>query len=902
MEWFFVDLKIAFMLFLWIIACVGCGWVILSFAMRFLGAKQGSHLNLPNLDSANLDSAIAESNKNQSCVSTPKTRPLRGAKNRIQASSSASADFLLEAEKRGSPPKSEKRQLLARRGSGEGGAALLREKISEFNPKNGVDSANQTPSCHTERSEVSQINHKRDSSLRTSCYAQNDKVLDCHEVALKRATSRNDEIKSENSHNLAMAKTKTPDSAFFDDLALKVPFSLLCGMIFFTFLTSLIHLFFPINAFVSVIFLAFGIFAFWRKIRDFQLLNLKVLFSASVAFFAVVVLSFFHDSIGDSVNYHIQIVSYIQAENLIFGLGNIHGRLGFNGIIYNFYALTDVSQIFPALRSFIANEIIYFALIFSAIYILVTKNFAKFHLLFIVCSVIPFSFILKWAEFNALYCEGVGAVFGIFIFSALLYVLAQNSQNLPQISQNPQNPQILPQNRFIALLFIISVFATMIKIANFALVLAVAITFIYLNRSFYRPKFYKAYFLLGIFCVIFCLPWAIKGIATSGMIAYPASVGFLKSLPFAVSEAQRESEVCWIMSWARAPGQNCVEVLQTSAWMVDWFSMKTRYFGYFKHFVYHFLASFALFLCLYFYNKMLKKLADSAPASSLRGTKCRSNPLDSANPSPKHFFKFISFSQKGCTPHPAPPTRQKLPLFAFRGSASLNPLLAKNRHSHYCSFAPDFLHHEAGEIKGASHGLSFLDSAFGVAFVGVVVGILFWFYAGPDPRFGMVYIFPLVGLFMAYNISQIKSAESPSTKALFAILFIATLFPFWKLTRDMYMILIVFCLLFPSAILGAKIQRIYLALLIILAFVSVPNMFRDRLGAIKQNPKVLPIFAKKQISDFGVEIYHRSDSAKDGYQAFTYEPRPMTPYSTHQIKEVRFLGRKAYINAKKDER
>ncbi|MGX2983652.1 LIC_10190 family membrane protein [Helicobacter sp. 23-1045] len=819
MEWFFVDLKIAFMLFLWIIACVGCGWVVLSFAMRFFVAKQGSHLNL---DSAILDSAnqtkIAESNKNQSCEA-PKSRPLRGAKNRFQASSSASADFLLEAEKRGTPPKSEKRQLLARRGSGVGGgAALLREKTSESNPKNDkniADSANKMKNAESSAKNPSLRGARSEASATKQ--SKNNK-MDCHEVATS-ATSRNDEMESKNSQNLAMAKTKTPDSAFFDDLALKVPFSLLCGMIFFTFLTSLIHLFFPINAFVSIVFLTFGIFAFWRKIRDFQLLNLKVLFSASVAFFAVVVLSFFHDSIGDSVNYHIQIVSYIQAENLIFGLGNIHGRLGFNGIIYNFYALTDVSQIFPALRSFIANEIVYFALIFSAIYILVTKNFAKFHLLFIVCSVIPFSFILKWAEFNALYCEGVGAVFGIFIFSALLYNLAQNSQNLPQISQNLS--QNLPQNRFIALLFIISVFATMIKIANFALVLAVAITFIYLNRSFYRPKFYRAYFLLGIFCLIFCLPWAIKGIATSGMIAYPASVGFFKSLPFAVSEAQRESEVCWIMSWARAPGQNCVEVLQTSAWMVDWFSMKTRYFGYFKHFVYHFLASLALFLCLYFYNKMRKKCVESTPASSLRGTKCQSN---------------------------------------------------------------------------------LLDSAFGVAFVGVVVGILFWFYAGPDPRFGMVYIFPLVGLFMAYNISQIKIAESPRTKALFAILFIATLFPFWKLTRDMYMILIIFCLLFPSAILGAKIRRIYLVLLIILTFVSVPNMFRDRLGAIKQNPKVLPIFAKKQISDFGVEIYHRSDSAKDGYEAFTYEPRPMTPYSTHQIKETRFLGRKAYINAKKDER
>ncbi|MGX2983302.1 hypothetical protein [Helicobacter sp. 23-1045] len=83
---------------------------------------------------------------------------------------------------------------------------------------------------------------------------------------------------------------------------------------------------------------------------------------------------------------------------------------------------------------------------------------------------------------------------------------------------------------------------------------------------------------------------------------------------------------------------------------------------------------------------------------------------DSANLSPNPTSKSLIFSQKGCTPLPAPPTRQKLPLFAFRGRASLNPLLAKNRRLHYCNLAPDFLHHEAGEIKGASHE-SFLDSA-----------------------------------------------------------------------------------------------------------------------------------------------------------------------------------------------
>ncbi|MGX3011746.1 replication restart helicase PriA [Helicobacter sp. 23-1044] len=87
--------------------------------------------------------------------------------------------------------------------------------------------------------------------------------------------------------------------------------------------------------------------------------------------------------------------------------------------------------------------------------------------------------------------------------------------------------------------------------------------------------------------------------------------------------------------------------------------------------------------------------------------------LDSAKPSPNPTSKSLfSLPQKGLhPPTPLPPTRQKAAAFSLLGGrASLNPLLAKNRRLHYCNLESDFLHHEAGEIKGASHGF-LLDSA-----------------------------------------------------------------------------------------------------------------------------------------------------------------------------------------------
>lgn len=68
---------------------------------------------------------------NDSCDSTPNLARFVVQKIGIKNAVVPSADFLLESEKRGTPPKSEKRQLLARRGSGAGGAALLRKETND---------------------------------------------------------------------------------------------------------------------------------------------------------------------------------------------------------------------------------------------------------------------------------------------------------------------------------------------------------------------------------------------------------------------------------------------------------------------------------------------------------------------------------------------------------------------------------------------------------------------------------------------------------------------------------------------------------------------------------------------------------------------------------------------------
>ena len=100
----------------------------------------GMQFRTKNAESS-LDSADSQNlNQNNPRVSANlESRPLRGAKNRIQGRSSASADFLLEAEKRGSPPKSEKAELFGAQGERGGGCSPFCEKESnELSRENSV--------------------------------------------------------------------------------------------------------------------------------------------------------------------------------------------------------------------------------------------------------------------------------------------------------------------------------------------------------------------------------------------------------------------------------------------------------------------------------------------------------------------------------------------------------------------------------------------------------------------------------------------------------------------------------------------------------------------------------------------------------------------------------------------
>ena len=81
---------------------------------------------------------------------------------------------------------------------------------------------------------------------------------------------------------------------------------------------------------------------------------------------------------------------------------------------------------------------------------------------------------------------------------------------------------------------------------------------------------------------------------------------------------------------------------------------------------------------------------------------------DSTNPLPLN--SLVSFRKKGCTPLPAPPTRQKAAAFSLLGGEPRNSDSSKKSAGGTTApLIPDFLHHESGEIRGADAQLFCVD-------------------------------------------------------------------------------------------------------------------------------------------------------------------------------------------------
>lgn len=482
------------------------------------------------------------------------------------------------------------------------------------------------------------------------------------------------------------------------DVKFNFLFKGIMGVAVLSIISGGVHFFFPLNAALSIVFLAIGlglfVLFFKRELAFVKMpLHWGYMFIAfSLAFYLASVLSIRVESAYDSGLYHIQAIKWIQEFPITFGIANIHTRLGYNNILYNFAALSEVSQIFSHIRSFICNEIVAFFFFFSGFLSLYNLRTKRLNDIFMSVGLLIVAMEFWWLG-GGLYAEGILGILGISLVGYMIFILehmgikppASQSTNVSPIeggeesftnlrnsspAMQVQNDNRLNSNSSVALtsaradnsgnllsfalLFVIAFFSIYIKISS--VVLLVCVLFVYFQYYAISKASSKNALLLCVLGVGLGVFWALKGICISGMVAYPAKVLHISALPWAVDEQRRVAEVMSIHNWAKVAGSpNRVELLADYSWLKVW--NKIYISGVFRDLLR--LLGYALaFLALFIGLKYLKLSA----------------------------FK---------------------PYF---------PLI--------CA---------------------------------LILGVVFWFISAPDPRFGFQYFFPLIALFLSFVVSYFLS-------------------------------------------------------------------------------------------------------------------------------------------------
>ena len=333
------------------------------------------------------------------------------------------------------------------------------------------------------------------------------------------------------------------------------------GMAILATLSSVINLFLPINKWSIIFALIIGWLLFILRIKRS---HAKFL-SPSMILFSVlflIVISFFsthHPLCYDSGLYHLPAIQWMNEETAVFGLANLHGRLGFNASWFPLAAI--VENPFAADPTISSSYILTALLIFflgleiyrSTREMIKTNQWTQQRIFLFVSVLIISSSILYF---------GIGSPtpdIPVLVFTLLISYFA-----LGALESNTNRSYTLWLLSFIAL------FSISIKLSALPLLLIpVSIGLYVLKSRIHIP--WRKYFKLTLLSVLFLfIPWTIRGIISSGCLVYPLSFTCFYKLPWTVLADKTQLVAMHIKSWARAPELPAEQVLSNWDWFLPW--------------------------------------------------------------------------------------------------------------------------------------------------------------------------------------------------------------------------------------------------------------------------------------------------------------------------------------------
>ena len=349
---------------------------------------------------------------------------------------------------------------------------------------------------------------------------------------------------------------------------------LICGWVGWALTVAVLqlwHLFLPINDLAFVLVAATGLVGLVVGKRDLGLLvwgkrrlALVMMLAAVVVGLWVANFSVKQPGIYDTGLYHLNVVKWNSLYGIVPGLGNLHGRLGYNNASLLYSALLDVGpfegrshhvasawlMLWTLLRCLFAfyelfkagaqarMETMYYALLATPLCVwIVNTGYASSHSPDVVCFMLA---MVVGGELLALnHFEGVRG--------------------------NPGRSRFLN----IILLSIVGVVCKLSFLVFGAIACGVALLALISHADRSSRVVHRSLIVAVVLASMVVLPWMVRGVILTGYPAYPIEVLRVER-DWSVSAASCEAMVEHVKAWARAPGIAPELVGRNGGWIRPW--------------------------------------------------------------------------------------------------------------------------------------------------------------------------------------------------------------------------------------------------------------------------------------------------------------------------------------------
>lgn len=333
------------------------------------------------------------------------------------------------------------------------------------------------------------------------------------------------------------------------------------GYAFALLLLQVWHLLLPITALATVLIVMGGWLAAWEFRSAWRPRTWSLPFAASVVVVAawIAIRSMGELTLFDSGMYHVPFVNWVKAYPIVPGLGNLHGRLGFNPSSLLFAAVTDQGPWTDASQHIVNGFLVamYAAHALARLAAITPRRPVRPRAMFEL-TMLPAILVTAMRQDVRSLSTDLPAFVLLAVAGGMLFELL--------VEREDRSSPASADARFVALLATCGA-AVCVKLSAAPFAAAAVLVAMITQRLTLRHRLgHRAFWLPGLLI----LTWLVRGAVLTGYPLYPSR---LLALPvdWRVNAEQADAEAAWITMSARNLNTNTIETSAT--WLRQWFVM-----------------------------------------------------------------------------------------------------------------------------------------------------------------------------------------------------------------------------------------------------------------------------------------------------------------------------------------